>query len=137
MKIKEMIYKSERDIELLYNNIYKGYHYYILSLGTHPTAYVELPKKHKFYNKCYWEIDEENNILVHGGFTYSESGLQIGNNTHLENSWFIGWDYAHYHDFYCFPDEPIFKQNKDVKKWTTEEIIKECENIIDQLKGEE
>ena len=128
-----MIYKPERNIKLLYKNIYKGYHYYILSLGTHPTAYVELPKNHKFYNKSYWEIEEGSNILVHGGFTYSENGLQTGNNTTLENSWFIGWDYAHYEDYYCFPDD----FEKDKKKWTTEEIIKDCENVIDQLEKED
>lgn len=135
MKIKEMVYKPERNIELLYNNIYKGYHYYILSLGTHPTAYVELPKKHKFYNKSYWKIEEESNILVHGGLTYSDNGLQIGNNTTLENSWFIGWDYAHCVDYYCFPDD--FYNDKDHKKWTTEEIKKDCENVIDQLEKED
>lgn len=133
MKIKEMVYKPERNIELLYNNIYKGYHYYILSLGTHPTAYVELPKKHKFYNKSYWGIEKESNILVNGGLTYSENGLQIGNNTTLENSWFIGWDYAHCDDYYCFLDDFY----KDKKKWTTEEIIKDCENVIDQLEKED
>lgn len=135
MKIKKMVYKPERNIELLYNNIYKGYHYYILSLGTHPTAYVELSKNHKFFNKSYWGIEEESNILVHGGFTYSENGLQIGNNTTLENSWFIGWDYAHCDDYYCFPDD--FYNDKDQKKWTTKEIIKDCENVIDQLEKED
>lgn len=37
--MKEMIYTVENKRELLYNNIFLGFHYYILNLGTHPTAY--------------------------------------------------------------------------------------------------
>ena len=141
MEPQEMIYKPEREIELLYIEMYKGFYYYILSLGTHPCAYVEIPQKHKFFGKQYWEIENEVNvelekeycINVHGGFTYSDSGLQTSESTTMEGSWFLGWDYAHCTDFYCFPDEPIFKHGGNGKKWTTEEIIKECRNVIDQL----
>ena len=133
MEPREMIYKPEREIELLYIEIYKGFYCYILSLGTHPCAYVEMPRKHKLFGKQYWEIEEEYNINVHGGFSYSSSGLQTSESTTMEGSWFLGWDYAHCTDFYCFPDEPIFTRGEYAKKWTTEEIIEECKNVIDQL----
>ena len=130
MKPKEMIYKTGRTVELLYNDIYKNYHYYILSLGTHPTAYVELTKNHKYFNKDYMDIDE---IECHGGLTYSNSKLKIGINRIMEGNWFIGWDYAHYDDYsgYNIKYNLIIYDNG--KKWSTKEIIEECKNVIDQL----
>ena len=48
-------------------------------------------------------------------------------------NWFIGWDYAHCGD-YCgyeeYMPESIITYGK---KWTTEEIIEECKNAIDQI----
>ena len=38
MKIKEMEYGKERRTELLCKAKYKNYNYYVLNLGTHPTA---------------------------------------------------------------------------------------------------
>lgn len=132
--MEEMIYKPKREIKLLHNDIYNNFHFYILSLGTHPTAYVEIPKNHIFYKKQYWDIEKEYDINIHGGISYSSDSLPLSKNTTMENSWFIGWDYAHCFDYYCFPDDPIFKSDKSLKKWTTEEIIKDCKDMIDQLK---
>ncbi len=127
--MKEMIYQKDRKIELLHNDIYKNYHYYILNLGTHPTAYVEIPKKSNLYGKNYNDID----IMCHYGLTYGRSELYTSENTKLDNSWFIGWDYAHCDD-YCGYEEsmPEFLQTKG-KKWTTQEIIEECKNVIEQI----
>lgn len=122
---KEMIYTENRKIELLYNNIYKGFHYYILNLGTHPTAYVEIPKEHYLYQESYIDIEEYYSIDVHGGLTYSDDSLRIGENTTLMNTWFIGWDYAHCDDY-----SVLYGKGK---KWTTSEIIKDCENVIKQI----
>ena len=46
--MKKMVYSSKRKRELLDSGEYLGYNYYILNLGTHPTAYVEIPKNHKY-----------------------------------------------------------------------------------------
>lgn len=127
MKAKEMIYQYDRKVELLFNDIFKGYHYYILSLGTHPTAYIEIPKTSFLYKKDY---DEISNIEVHGGFTYGREYLYISENTKMNDSWFIGWDYAHLDD-YVDNYFPIFEDRG--KKWTTEEIIKECQSVINQI----
>jgi len=126
--VKPMKYQSKRKIELLYNSIYKGFHFYILNLGTHPTAYVEIPKKHKLFGVDYNDID----ISVHGGFTYSRDNLFISENTKMDGSWFIGWDYAHCGDYYC-TDLPNCFCEKNDKKWITEEIIVDCIKVIDQL----
>ena len=127
MKAKEMIYQCGRKRELLFNDIFKGYHYYILNLGTHPTAYIEIPKTSSLYKKDY---DEISNIEVHGGFTYAKEYLYISENTKMNDSWFIGWDYAHLYDYVCHYI-PIFEDQG--KKWTTEEIIKECHCVINQI----
>lgn len=41
---KEMIYQADRKIEILETGTCFGLLYYILNLGTHPTAYVRIPK---------------------------------------------------------------------------------------------
>lgn len=131
MKPKEMIYQNDRKIELLYNDIYKGYHYYILSLGTHPTAYIEIPKRSILFGKDYDDIYKMGiNLDVHGGLTFSDDTLWIGEGTIMRESWFIGWDYAHSYDYYGGYDDSL---NKDSKQWTTKEIIEECKKAIEQL----
>lgn len=127
--MKEMQYQADRNIELLDSGTYKNYNYYILSLGTHPTAYIEIPKDNKIYKKDYSEID----LYVHGGLTYSRNFLWISEEKKLEG-WFIGWDYAHYGDYVGY--ELMFPENlriKEEKKWTTEEILEEVKDAISQL----
>ena len=130
-KIKPMVYQTERKIELLCRREYKNYNYYILNLGTHSTAYIEIPEGNKLYGKDYNEIyDMGYDIDVHGGLTYSDDKL-MGIKS---KSWFIGWDYAHAGDYTGYNE--LFSSNllmNEEKKWTTEEIIKECEHAIDQI----
>lgn len=134
--IKQMEYQSDRKMELLHYDKYKGYTYYILNLGTHPTAYIEIPKGHILHGMNYIEIYKKDYYIdVHGGLTYSDNEL-MGIKT---ESWFIGWDYAHAGDYMgyyeSFSKYNIHTLNSDYdnKKWTTEEIIKECKNAIKQI----
>lgn len=122
--MREMRYQTERKVELLDHSTYKGYDFYVVNLGTHPTAYVRVPKGHKYYMKDYNDID----IDVHGGLTYSSEHLMV---TNIEG-WFIGWDYAHAGDYIGYDKELQFAINVD-KKWTTAEIIADCVNVIEQL----
>lgn len=127
--IKPMIYQKERKIELLYDAPYRNYHFYILNLGTHPTAYVEIPKNHKFYGINYNDID---NIIVHGGLTYSADHLFVAKDKEIQG-WFIGWDYAHWNDYLGYEENfPAYIRTYG-KKWTTNEIIEECKNVINQI----
>jgi len=132
-EIKQMVYHSKRIIDLLYKGKYRRYSYYVMNLGTHPTAYVEISKDNCLYFKSYNEIyDMGCDIIVHGGLTYSNKCLLISNDTKLDNSWFIGWDYAHCNDF-TGTDLTYPEFATDGKKWTTNEIIKECKNVIEQI----
>lgn len=130
MKIKEMEYGKDRKTELLCKDKYKNYNYYVLNLGTHPTAYIEIPKEDKLYGKSYDEIYRIGcDIDVNGGLTYSDNEL-MGISS---DNWFIGWDYAHCGD-YCGYEETMPESIRTYgKKWTTKEIIEECKNAIDQI----
>ena len=125
--MKEMVYQKESKIEVLDTGTCLGFFYWILNLGTHPTAYVKIPESHKYYQKHYDDID----IQAHGGLTYSRDYLWISENQKLEG-WFIGWDYAHCYDYagyYTQRDTTLC----ELKKWTTEEIRKEVYEVCEQL----
>lgn len=70
-KFKEMRYQPKSRRKLLAEGSYKKYRFYIYSLGTHPTAYIEIPKSNPIHGKSINECD----IEVHGGITYAESIL--------------------------------------------------------------
>lgn len=126
---EEMNYTVERKKEVLVHGEVYGYNFYIISYGTHPCCYIELPKEHKFYGKHYDDIE----IECHDGLTYTENYLR----GLIENSWVIGWDYAHWNDYAGYYEE-IFKNDSnfnECKKWTTEELLDEVIEVIIQLKA--
>lgn len=116
--MKEMIYKIKREFEILANGKYKDFEFAIISLGTHPCAYVKIPKGHKYYEVHYGNIPY---IKCNGGLTFSEHqtfGESLG--------YWIGWDYTHCDDY-----NPIVAVSG--YKWTTEEIFEEVKEVIKQL----
>lgn len=128
----EMIYQSQRlDPPLvLASGTYKGYNYFILSMGTHPCGYVEIPKSSKYYNVDYDNIP----IECHGGLTYSENYLGTIANE-CEERFFVGWDYAHYMDYVGYYDIGELKPSfvEPLKKFKTKEMVNECLKVIEQL----
>ena len=124
--MKNMEYSEKRKLEILYEGKYRDYQFYILNLGTHPTAYIEIPRNSSLFGKEYDSI----NIEVHGGLTYSDDNL----GDIKADSWFIGWDYAHYGDYMGYESKlPLNYRFDDNKKWTTEEIFEEVKEAIDQI----
>ena len=104
--------------EILDKGKYKGYRYVIISFGTHPCAYVEIPHMHPYWNQTdYDELD----IKVHGGLTFS------GEQPFLNNKFCIGWDYWHCDDY-----NPLCPELGG-KKWKTWEIKKDVFDVINQL----
>jgi len=123
----EMVYKKIRGVEVLKAGKSFGFEYLILSLGTHPTAYVNIPKGHKYYGADYSGIE----IDVHGELTYA-------NETIIESAtkgWWIGWDYAHYRDFAGYNIDS--KWDDDGYKYSTDEIFIDVKHVIRQLKGDD
>lgn len=123
-KMKEMVYKNRLGYKkLLDHDEYKGIEYYILSMGTHPCAYINLPSKNKD------KITSLINNMCHGGITFNGNILDIGFDEVRGD--FVGWDYAHLCDYVSginvFDDFPF------EKKWTTEEILGEIKEIIDAI----
>ena len=124
--MKEMIYSAKRlnSPEMLTDGEYKGFHFYVLNLGTHPCAYVDVTETN-LNRKDYEDID----ISCHGGLTYSEECLR----TVDKKGWFIGWDYAHCSDFAGYElNMPVYMRTNG-KRWTTAEIVEECKQVIDQI----
>ena len=122
--MKEMVYGNNKNPEVLYSGEYKGHKFAILSLGSHPTAYVE----DKIGLMGYEDFRLEE-ISVHGGFNFHDTGYW--SNESKKISW-LGWSYDHWDDFkgYYSIDNPFYYQ---AKQWTTAEIYEEAKTVIDQI----
>lgn len=116
--MKEMVYTGVRKSTLLEKDNYKGYDFYVLSLGSHPCCYIDI--KDSLVNTD--ELD------VHGGVTYEEDHLWDGEK-HIEGN-FVGWDYAHSGDKTYFG---LFTPYCPGREYTTQELIHDCKDAIDQI----
>ena len=107
--------------ERVANGFYRGFHFYVLTMGSHPCAYIDVGHSE-------FLVDE---INCHGGITYEDNILA----TVPEKSYFIGWDYAHYNDYLVFNDRLAKEYGEPYRahKYTLTEIVKECINVIDQI----
>ena len=128
-EIKEMVYKPERlkTPEILLDTEEEGIRIIILSLGTHPCAYVGIPINHPLAR---FDYDDLSFIRCHGGFTFSREG----DGKYLPKGyWWYGWDYAHCGDYmgYYENDESI---QLGSKKWTTQEIYDEAQFVAWDMK---
>jgi hypothetical protein len=127
--MQEMVYQNKwltlDQAIILAEGSYKGYEYFVVSYGIHPCAYIALREGQPFYKA---RLCEDVDVNCHGGCTFVEWGYK-----HLFNETYkvIGWDYGHCGDFSGI----YLKYNsfRDSKKWTTQEMIEECEHVIDQL----
>lgn len=122
--MKEMVYISDpnADREILDEGYVHGYHYCIVSLGSHPCAYVEIPKDHPCYGLNYEKIK----VSCHGGLTYSEKGI----GPLFPDAFWIGWDYMHFGDRIEMPS-----YGARGKTWTTREILTEVETWCISSRG--
>ena len=118
---KQLYDITVKEPERVADGFYRGFHFYILTMGSHPCAYVDVGHSE-------FLADE---INCHGGITYGDNILA----TVPEKSYFIGWDYAHYNDYLAFNDRLAkeFGEPYRAHKYTISEIVKECANVIDQI----
>lgn len=109
-----MRYSAKQQRIVLEEGTYKGIPYRIVSLGTHPCAYIGIAEDQPYYQCSYYSIP----IDVHGGLTYEnfEDGI-----------WWIGWDYAHASDYHGMLPQ------LGGRKWTTGEIRMHVWNACEQL----
>ena len=125
-RVKEMVYTNEHKREVLATGYYFGLLYYVLSLGTHPTAYVKIPKDNWL---CTVKNYDDIPIECHGGITFRDNHLYIADSQEIVGE-FIGWDYAHCTDYAPYYDEVL---SKDTHKWTTKEILEEVKEVCSQI----
>lgn len=131
---KPMVYRTpqryERGHTIICEGNYKGYHFIVTNCGyTHPCAYVEVPKDHPYYGVGYSNLYD---VDAHGSLTYAGNLSHVLPEEKCRGKHWLGWDYAHAGDYYACCDEDS-DYMKGLKKWTTEEIVEECQNVIDQL----
>ena len=120
MIYSEMEYLKEAVFDILAMGEYRGHRYVVISYGYHPCAYVSMPKGRAILTS---------GIVCHGGITYVNKDLEgIPSD---ENTWWIGWDYAHHGDYSGL----LWLMGG--KKWTTKEIVEECERVIEQIEDDE
>lgn len=126
--MKQMVYENIllRERFVLESGQYMGYNFWIISYGTHPCAYVELPQTHPYFGKCNSDAYELN-IDVHGGITYGDFGL---GNIVDDKKFLLGWDYNHCTDYNPMTNTLFVEP---LKRWTTEEILEEVKDVIKQL----
>ena len=136
--MKKMVYKKlQKGKEILDKGEYLGFKYIILSLSTHPCAYVFIDKENELCGKSYDDIHDMINLKVHGGLTFSSNRIinvieysdkyKCNTLQRIKYDWIIGWDYNHLGDYHT-----MFGSLSD-KKWTTEEIQNEVHRVINQL----
>lgn len=129
--MKQMIYTPNRNDkgEILATGDYKGFRFYVVSYGTYPCAYVDVSNT-SLANKDYYE----NDIDCHGGLTYGRDYLSAVDIEKANGKRYIGWDYDHYGDYTSNPYTNMFGIYRECeKRWTTEEIVAECKNVINQI----
>ena len=117
--IKEMVYTKERDVVILACDNYEGYNFLVVSLGTHPCCYIEIPPEHVLYNVYVGDID----LHCHGGVTFN------GRLPFVPNSpYYIGWDYCHCDDYAGYREEGYGR------KYSTSDLLIDVKKTIDNLK---
>ena len=124
-----MVYKRTHScIDVLAVGEVGGHKYVVVSYGDHPCAYVSVPKGSAI---------NISDVYCHGGVTYEDKKLPHKELEELfddvKDSWWIGWDYAHWNDYSGLLEEESRGVFGNMKKWTTDEIEEECLNVIGQI----
>lgn len=126
---KEIVYTSHRKIAVIVaEGEYKGVKYVCVNRGIHPCSYIFCTQE--FLDKHVTDYDTIDGIHVHGGISYIGNANELLGLEDYDHPCF-GWDYGHEGDWegYLEDDENIKFGHK---KYTTDMLISDCENVIDQ-----
>ena len=126
---KEIVYTSHRKIAVIVaEGEYKGVKYVCVNRGIHPCAYIFCTQE--FLDKHVTEHETIDGIYVHGGISYIGNAKELLGLEEYDHPCF-GWDYGHTGDW-----EGYLENEENIKfghrKYTTDMIISDCENAIDQ-----
>lgn len=126
---KEIIYAPiSRIAVIVAEGEYKGVKYVCVNRGIHPCAYVFCTQE--FLDKHATEYNSIEGIHVHGGVTFIGNANELLGLEDYDHPCF-GWDYGHLGDWAGYLDDDENTQFGH-KKYTTDMIISDCENAIDQ-----
>ena len=120
-EFEENTYSTRVKPTILCEGEHSGLAFYVVSYGTHPCCYVQVPKGHQFYGKDYSDIE----MNCHGGVTFTGWSKMLS--LEFAEGFYLGWDYAQQGDYLPF------RMTRGGKKWTTEEMIRECEEVIGEI----
>jgi len=129
VKQKEIVYTDiDRFAVIVASGEYRGVKYVCLNQGRHPSCYVMCSQE--FLDKHMDEFGTIGDLHVHGGITYTGMADKLLGLEDYDSVCF-GWDYGHAGDWAGYISE---EQNKEFghTKYTTDILIKDCEDAIDQ-----
>jgi hypothetical protein len=92
-------------------------------------GYIVLPPTHRFSGVHYDNINDDNfikdnDIHIHGGFTYSAQE---------EHGWTIGFDTSHLFDFVPLIPHADADDNDAHHYWTHQEVLNELINFVNNI----
>lgn len=136
MKEMEYVNSLEPISEVLAAGTCMSIPFYVVSYGNHPCCYIELSAGHPLFGVDYDELPDPVGYIPHGGFTYSEPYLKAINSSEGAGKWYLGWDYGHIGDFCAYMLMPHWQSDPEAehaKKWTINELVEECIDVIKKI----
>jgi len=139
------------EYRIVVSGMWNEYQWCIVSMGSHPDAYIGIPKEHHYGRKFQHAANEEDiEISVHGGITYTSNCLDVYSRDQFHHGYiirdisvstldpipdpkkyfWIGWDYGHLGDLYYSKGFPY---RKDPVVWTEDMILTEIYDALKQL----
>ena len=111
---------------------YKGRKCLVLRINGHYCGYGETKLNGVGYSKEFgsYETSPGSNISPHGGLTFAGKHNELPNNPFDKDIWYFGFDCAHAGDYVDFG---FMESEKDGHVWTKEEVIKQTEDMIDEI----
>lgn len=117
--MEKLYCRSIKEDYIVDKGMYKRIDYVIKSVGTHPTAYVNIRNTQENIDL----IEEKAPIMI--TYTSKESGPLPKLDPHKE---WIGWDYGHAGDYICLRTE---EDDISGHKYTYEEVMKDVIAVIE------
>ena len=119
------------------------YEFAVISFGTHPCCYIRIPYTHSLFRKSGSDVQIFENEITYVDEHLKDVDDYLKDIDSDGKGWWIGWDHAHCSDYtgfdllpginFLFSDIGDNGKEEKLKKWTTDEMIKECLRAIDTL----